>query len=69
MRTYYRLFLFFKAGVTQEVLWYSDKPLKTKDEIVQECVRDGHLLDTFARFVTAVTQITQAEYLETMYED
>ena len=69
MRTYYSLFLFFKPGITQEVLWYTDKNLRTKEEIVQECIQDRCLLDVFARHVTAVTQITREKYLETMYEE
>ena len=50
--------------------WYcDDMKFRNKDEVVAECVRQGYLCDVFAPFVTAVWEVSRAEYLETMYED
>jgi hypothetical protein len=70
MRTYYKFFLFHSARSQETMYWYcDDKRFKNKDEIVAECVRQGYLCPVFAPCVTAVWEVSQAEYLETMYED
>ncbi len=69
MRTYYKLHLYFSHRSQDHMYWYSDKPLRNKKEIVEECVKTGYLVDVFAEFVNAVQIVSREEYLETMYED
>jgi len=70
LRKYYKFYLYFSSRSQDTMYWYcDDMQFKNKDAVVAECVRQGFLCDVFAPFVTAVWEVSQAEYLETMYED
>lgn len=67
-RTYYKLYLYFAPRSQEVMYWYSDKPLRSRREVVEECVREMYLPLAFSGFVTASLVVSRVEYLETMWE-